>query len=34
MELLEKLEEECIIEVDYAVYIGAKQEIMEHFGPV
>lgn len=34
MEVLEKFEEECIVDADEEAYIGAKKELMEHYGPL
>lgn len=33
IEILDKLEEECIIEEDDKKYIKAKKEVKKHFGP-
>lgn len=33
LEMLEKLEEECIVEVEDETYKDAKKELMEKFGP-
>lgn len=33
IEVLEKFEEECIVDADEEAYIGAKKELMEHYGP-
>lgn len=34
MELLEKFEEEYIVDADEEAYISAKKELMEHYGPL
>ena len=34
MEVLEKFEEQCIVDADEEAYINAKKELMEHYGPL
>lgn len=34
MELLEKFEEQYIVDGDEEAYISAKKELMEHYGPL
>ena len=34
MEILDKLEEECVIDGDEKAYISAKKQVKKHFGPL
>ena len=34
IEVLEKLEEECVIDEDDKAYISAKKQVKKHFGPL
>ena len=34
IEILEKLEEECVVDEDDEAYISAKKQVKKYFGPL